>query len=157
MYNRDMASSPVILVLNGPNLNMLGVRQPEIYGRATLGDIEAACRDRAAELGLTVDFRQSNVEGELVSWIHEARDNADGVIINAGAYTHTSIAILDALTICELPIIEVHLSNIYAREEFRHHSYISRVAAGVICGLGAHGYLHALDALARIVTGEDEE
>jgi 3-dehydroquinate dehydratase II len=150
-----MATAPVILVLNGPNLNMLGVRQPEIYGRATLDDVEAACRERADALGLTLDFRQSNMEGEMVAWLHEARDNADGVIINAGAYTHTSIALLDALQICELPIIEVHLSNIFAREEFRHHSYISRVARGVICGLGYHGYLHALDALARILT-EDE-
>ncbi len=156
MYNRDMTSSPAILVLNGPNLNMLGVRQPEIYGRATLGDIEAACRERAAALDLTLDFRQSNIEGELVAWIHEARDNADGVIINAGAYTHTSIALLDALTICELPVIEVHLSNIFAREEFRHHSYISRAARGVICGLGPHGYLHALDALARIIKGDND-
>jgi 3-dehydroquinate dehydratase-2 len=156
MYNREMASSPAILVLNGPNLNMLGVRQPEIYGRATLGDIEAACRERAATLGLAVDFRQSNIEGELVNWIHEARDNADGVIINAGAYTHTSIALLDALTICELPVIEVHLSNIFAREEFRHHSYISRAARGVICGLGAQGYIHALDALAHIINGDED-
>lgn len=156
MYNRAMPSSPVILVLNGPNLNMLGVRQPEIYGRATLGDIEAACRERAEALGLTVDFRQSNIEGELVAWLHEARDVADGIVINAGAYTHTSIALLDALTICELPVIEVHISNIFAREEFRHHSYISRAARGVICGLGPDGYLYALDALARQLTGEDE-
>ncbi len=151
-----MATAPVILVLNGPNLNMLGVRQPEIYGSATLGDIEAACRDRAGELGLEIDFRQSNHEGELVAWIHEARDNADGVVINAGAYSHTSIALLDALLICELPVIEVHLSNIYARDEFRHHSYISRAARGVICGLGYHGYLHALDAIARIVADDED-
>lgn len=150
-----MPSSPVILVLNGPNLNMLGVRQPEIYGRATLGDIEAACRERADALGLTLDFRQSNMEGELVAWLHEARDVADGIVINAGAYTHTSIALLDALTICELPVIEVHISNIFAREEFRHHSYISRAAQGVICGLGPDGYLYALDALARILRGDD--
>jgi 3-dehydroquinate dehydratase-2 len=156
MYNRAMASSPAILVLNGPNLNMLGVRQPEIYGRATLGDIEGACRERAGTLGLAVDFRQSNIEGELVAWIHEARDNHEGVIINAGAYTHTSIALLDALTICELPVIEVHLSNIFAREDFRHHSYISRAARGVICGLGAQGYLHALDALAHIINGDED-
>ena len=147
-------AEPVILVLNGPNLNMLGVREPQIYGRATLGDIETACRERAEELGLTLDFRQSNHEGELIQWIHEARDNADGVIINAGAYTHTSVALHDALTICELPIIEVHLSNIYKREEFRHHSYISPVARGVICGLGHHGYLYALEALAQITAGE---
>lgn len=151
-----MPSSPVILVLNGPNLNMLGVRQPEIYGSATLGDIEAACRERADALGLTLDFRQSNIEGELVAWLHEARDVADGIVINAGAYTHTSIALLDALTICELPVIEVHISNIFAREEFRHHSYISRAAQGVICGLGPDGYLYALDALARTLRGDDE-
>jgi 3-dehydroquinate dehydratase-2 len=155
MYNRAMPSSPVILVLNGPNLNMLGVRQPEIYGRATLGDIEAACRERAEALGLTLDFRQSNVEGEMVAWLHEARDVADGIVINAGAYTHTSVALLDALMICELPVIEVHISNIYRREEFRHHSYISRAAHGVICGLGPDGYLYALDALARIIGDED--
>lgn len=154
MYNRAMPSSPVILVLNGPNLNMLGVRQPEIYGRATLGDIEAACRERAEALGLTLDFRQSNIEGELVAWLHEARDVADGIVINAGAYTHTSIALLDALMICELPVIEVHISNIYKREEFRHQSYISRAASGVICGLGPDGYLYALDALARLI-GDD--
>ena len=148
-------AEPVILVLNGPNLNMLGVREPQIYGTATLGDIETACRERAEELDLALDFRQSNHEGELVQWLHEARDNADGVVINAGALTHTSVALLDALQICELPVIEVHLSNIYKREEFRHHSYISRVARGVICGLGYHGYLYALEALARIVAGED--
>jgi 3-dehydroquinate dehydratase-2 len=155
MYNRAMPSSPVILVLNGPNLNMLGVRQPDIYGRATLGDIEAACRERAEALGLTLDFRQSNVEGEMVAWLHEARDVADGIVINAGAYTHTSIALLDALMICELPVIEVHISNIFAREDFRHHSYISRAARGVICGLGPDGYLYALDALARIIGDDD--
>lgn len=155
MYNRAMPSSPVILVLNGPNLNMLGVRQPEIYGRATLGDIEAACRERAEALGVTLDFRQSNIEGEMVAWLHEARDVADGIVINAGAYTHTSIALLDALMICELPVIEVHISNIYAREEFRHRSYISRAARGVICGLGPDGYLYALDALARIIGDDD--
>jgi 3-dehydroquinate dehydratase-2 len=141
-------AAPVILVLNGPNLNMLGVRQPEVYGRTTLGDIEAACRERAAELGLALEFRQSNHEGELVTWIQEARDNADGIVINAGAYTHTSVAILDALKVAELPVIEVHISNIHAREEFRHHSYISAVATGVIVGLGPQGYLFALEALA---------
>src|SRR3954468_22097928 len=148
-------ADPVILVLNGPNLNMLGVREPKIYGTATLADIEAACRERAEELDLTLDFRQSNHEGELVQWIHAAREDADGVIINAGALTHTSVALLDALQICELPVIEVHLSNIYKREEFRHHSYISRAARGVICGLGYHGYLYALEELARIVADED--
>lgn len=145
-------ASPTVLVLNGPNLNMLGVRQPEIYGRETLGDIEAACRERAAELGLELDFRQSNHEGELVEWVHEARGEADGIAINAGALSHTSIAILDALLLCELPVVEVHLSNIHRREAFRHHSYVSQAARGVICGFGVQGYLFALDALARILT-----
>ncbi len=149
-----MPSLPTILILNGPNLNMLGVRQPEIYGRETLGDIEAACRERGAELDLEVDFRQSNHEGELVGWIHEARDNADGIIINGGALSHTSIALLDALLLSELPVIEVHISNIYRREAFRHHSYISQTARGVICGLGGYGYVCALDALHRDIAGD---
>jgi 3-dehydroquinate dehydratase-2 len=144
-----VAAMPIILVLNGPNLNMLGVRQPEIYGRETLGDVEAACRERGAELGIEVDFRQSNHEGELVDWIQEARGTADGIVINAGALTHTSVALLDALMSAELPVMEVHLSNIYTRDSFRHHSYISRAARGVICGLGPFGYLCALDALKR--------
>lgn len=147
-------AAPIILVLNGPNLNMLGVRQPEVYGRETLGDIEAACRERGAELGLQVDFRQSNHEGELVDWIQEARGTADGIVINAGALSHTSVAVLDALLLCELPIMEVHLSNIYARDAFRHHSYVSRAARGVICGLGGLGYLYALDALKRHLAGD---
>jgi 3-dehydroquinate dehydratase-2 len=137
-----------VLILNGPNLNMLGVREPAIYGAHTLDDLEAACQERAEVLGLSVDFRQSNSEGDLVGWIQQARADHDGIIINAGAYTHTSIAILDALTLAERPVIEVHLSNIYQRESFRHHSYISRVAKGVICGLGIQGYLLALDAMA---------
>ena len=144
-----MADQPTILVLNGTNLNMLGVRQPEIYGRETLGDIEAACRERGAELGLEVDFRQSNHEGDRVDWIQEARGTADGIVINAGALSHTSIAILDALLASELPVMEVHLSNIYKRDAFRHHSYVSKAARGVICGLGSLGYLFALDALKR--------
>jgi len=144
-----VADQPTILVLNGPNLNMLGVRQPEIYGRETLGDIETACRERGVELGLDVDFRQSNHEGELVDWIQEARGAADGIVINAGALSHTSVAVLDALLASELPVMEVHLSNIYQRDAFRHHSYISRAARGVICGLGSLGYLYALDALKR--------
>nr|WP_040707908.1 type II 3-dehydroquinate dehydratase [Oceanibaculum indicum] len=144
------------MILNGPNLNMLGVREPAIYGRETLGDIEDACRAMAEDLGLGIDFRQSNHEGELVSWIHEARDSADGIVINAGAYTHTSVAILDALTLAELPVIEVHLSNIYKRESFRHHSYISPVAQGVLCGFGGQGYVLALQAMARIIGQTDE-
>jgi 3-dehydroquinate dehydratase II len=148
-------ANPLILVLNGPNLNMLGVRQPEIYGRATLADIETACRECGGEVGIEVDFRQSNNEGDLIGWIHQARDTADGIVINAGGLTHTSVALYDALVLTELPIIEVHLSNIYAREEFRHHSYISRAARGVIGGLGIQGYVFALEAIAEMVN-EDE-
>ena len=149
-----MAGNPTILVLNGPNLNLLGLREPEIYGRETLSDIEEACLERAAELGLQLDFRQSNHEGQLVDWIHEARQTADGIILNAGAYSHTSIALMDALAAAELPVVEVHLSNIYRREPFRHHSYISRVARGVICGFGGHGYELALTAMARLLHNE---
>jgi 3-dehydroquinate dehydratase-2 len=140
-----------ILVLNGPNLNLLGVREPKTYGSETLADIEEACLERAAALDLALDFRQSNHEGQLVDWIQEARESADGIIINAGAYTHTSIAILDALRACELPIIEVHLSNIFAREAYRHHSYISSIARGVICGFGTQSYILALDAIAYVL------
>jgi len=146
-----MASNATVLILNGPNLNMLGVREPEIYGRQTLGDIETACSDHAEALGLTVDFRQSNSEGELVGWVQEARTAHDGLVVNAGGYTHTSVALLDALTAADLPIVEVHLSNLYRRESFRHHSYVSRAAHGVIAGFGAHGYLLALDAVARLI------
>lgn len=142
------AAAPTVLVLNGPNLNMLGTREPEIYGAQTLVDIEAMVKDRAKTLGVFVDFRQSNAEGELVTWIQDARLTASAIIINAGAYTHTSVAILDALQAFRGPIVEVHLSNIFRRETFRHHSYVSGVATGVICGLGAQGYLLALDAVA---------
>lgn len=144
-------SGPTILVLNGPNLNLLGIREPEIYGRDTLADIEEACLERAAGLGLSLDFRQSNHEGQLIDWIQEARETADGLVINPGGYTHSSLAIHDALKAAELPIIEVHLSNIHRRETFRHHSFISLAATGVICGLGAHGYVLALEAMARLV------
>ena len=140
-----------ILVLNGPNLNLLGVREPATYGRETLADIEEACLEHAAELGVSLDFRQSNHEGQLIDWIQEARENADGIILNAGAYTHTSIAILDALKAAELPVIEVHLSNIYRREAFRHISYVSGAANGIICGFGGHGYVLALAAMARLI------
>ncbi len=140
-----------ILILNGPNLNLLGTREPNIYGRETLATIEAACRDRATALGLETDFRQSNDEGELVAWIQEAPKAHAGIIINAAAYTHTSVAILDALSAIDLPIIEVHLSNIHRREEFRHHSYVSKAADGMICGLGGQGYELALEALAKRV------
>jgi len=140
-----------ILVLNGPNLNLLGVREPATYGSDTLADIEESCLERAALLDLAVDFRQSNHEGQLVDWIQEARENADGIILNAGAYTHTSIAIFDALKASELPVIEVHLSNIHRRETFRRHSYVSEAAQGVICGFGALGYLLALEAMAQLI------
>ena len=142
---------PTIFVLNGPNLNLLGVREPSVYGRDTLGDIEERCAARAAALGLQIDFRQTNHEGQLVDWIQEARESAEGIILNAGALTHTSVAIFDALTAAGLPIIEVHLSNIFRREPFRHLSYVSTVAQGVICGLGSHGYLLALDAITRLL------
>lgn len=145
------ASTPVIYVLNGPNLNMLGLRQPEIYGRDTLADVEKLCLVAAKRLGMTTVFRQSNIEGELVDWIQEARTHADGIVINAGAYTHTSVALLDALNAAEKPCVEVHLSNIHRREEFRHHSYISLAAKGMICGFGPKGYVLALEALADIV------
>jgi len=138
-----------ILIINGPNLNLLGARQPEVYGHDTLATIETACLELGARLGLEVDFRQSNSEGEIVDWIQEARTSHNGLVINAGAYTHTSVAILDALLAVDVPIIEVHLSNIHQRDEFRQNSYVSKAALGMICGLGAHGYELALEALAR--------
>ncbi len=146
-----MAASSKIMLLNGPNLNMLGVREPEMYGTDTLDDIRALCLDKGAALGVEVDFRQSNSEGELVGWIQSARGDHAGVIINPAAYTHTSIAIMDALIAVELPVIELHLSNPLRREPFRRHSYMSEVARGVICGFGGHGYELALDAMARII------
>jgi 3-dehydroquinate dehydratase II len=138
-----------VLVLNGPNLNMLGIREPKTYGSQTLADIEKLIATEAADLGLTVECRQTNREGELCDWIQQALGQFDAIIINAGGYSHTSIAIADALRAVALPVVEVHLSNIYAREAFRHHSYISAVAVGVICGLGATGYKLALRALAE--------
>jgi len=145
-----------ILILNGPNLNLLGVREPETYGRDTLADIEEACMERGSVLGLTVEFRQTNTEGQLVEWIQEARENSDGIVINPAGYTTTSVAILDALLAAELPIIEVHLSNIHRREAFRHDSLVSRAATGVICGLGAQGYLLALEAMARLLEADND-
>ncbi len=140
-----------IVILNGPNLNLLGVREPATYGTETLADIEEACLERGAELGLTIEFRQSNHEGALVDWIQEARETAHGIIINPGGYTHSSVAILDALRATELPVIEVHISNIFRRESYRARSYISQAAVGIISGLGGHGYVLALEAMARIV------
>ena len=139
-----------ILVLNGPNLNLLGRREPQVYGRETLADIEASCRSRAEALGLGLDWRQSNAEAELVEWIQQANGRFAAIVINAGAYTHTSIAILDALVAAEVPVFEVHLSNIFRREDFRHVSYVSRAATGVICGLGALGYELAIEAAAKM-------
>lgn len=140
---------PKIFILNGPNLNLLGQRQPEIYGRETLDDVARACAEEGARLGLEVDFRQSNHEGALVEMIHEARQAAQGIVINAGAYTHTSVAILDALNAYDGPVIELHISNIHKREAFRHHSYIAARADAMIAGCGTQGYLLALMHLAR--------
>lgn len=145
------ASPPKVLILNGPNLNLLGTREPEIYGSLSLADIEAQVIARANDLGFEVDFRQSNSEADLVDWIQQARTDFHAVIINAAALTHSSVSILDALLACERPVIEVHLSNIFRREDFRHHSYVSRGADGVICGLGARGYLLALEALQDMI------
>ncbi len=139
------------MVLNGPNLNLLGTRQPDVYGEETLADIEAVCAKRGTELGLDVDFRQTNSEGEMVDAIQESRAAHAGLVVNAGAYTHTSVALLDALLACDKPVIEVHLSNIYRRDEFRQHSYVAKAALGSICGLGSHGYELALEALARLL------
>ncbi|WP_207537786.1 type II 3-dehydroquinate dehydratase [Sabulicella rubraurantiaca] len=147
----------LVAVLNGPNLNMLGTREPEKYGPATLDDLESLCAETAEELGLAIDFRQSNIEGELVSWIQECRGRAAGIIINPAAYSHTSVAILDALSAVDLPVIEVHITNIHRREEFRHHSYVSRVATGVIAGLGIGGYALALRAMAGILAEAGDE
>jgi 3-dehydroquinate dehydratase-2 len=141
-----------VFVLNGPNLNLLGLREPSIYGAATLKDVEARCRDHAASLGLTIDFRQSNNEGDLVSWIHEARDKASAIAINAGAYTHTSVALHDALKAADLPSVEVHLSNVHKREAFRHVSLIAPAVTGVICGFGVDSYVLAITALHSIIT-----
>ena len=140
-----------ILILNGPNLNMLETREPEVYGKLSLADIEGLCQARAVELGLNIDFRQSNSEGELVDWIQIASADHAAVIINAGAYTHTSIALLDALRAAGLPVVEVHLSNIFQREEYRHNSYISESANGVICGFGSKGYELALVAAKTLI------
>ena len=140
-----------ILILNGPNLNMLGTREPEIYGSETLDDIEKNVRAHAAALGYSIDFRQTNSEADLIDWIQLATGRFSAILINAGAFTHTSVAILDALQTVDMPIIEVHLSNIFQREKFRHHSYISPAANGVICGFGGNSYILALDAAHNIL------
>lgn len=140
-----------IYILNGPNLNLLGLRQPEIYGRETLEDVAQDCAALAEELGLTIRFLQSNHEGQLVDWIHEARGNGAGIIINPAAYTHTSVAILDALNAFDGPVLEVHISNVHKRETFRHHSYVSLRAEGVIAGFGTEGYRLALRRMKTLV------
>jgi 3-dehydroquinate dehydratase II len=148
---------PTVFILNGPNLNLLGVREPATYGYDTLGDVEQRCLARAQALDLAIDFRQTNHEGQMVDWIQEARESADGIILNAGALTHTSVALHDALKAADLPIIEVHLSNIFRRESFRHHSYVSLAANGGIFGLGPQGYELALEAIAGLIeTGTSE-
>jgi len=147
---KDNKSLP-IYILGGPNLNLLGEREPEIYGRTTLAQIGAQCAARAKDHGLSVIFRQTNHEGELVDWVQEARTHASAIVINPAGYGHTSVALLDALTACACPIIEVHLSNLAKREAFRHHSWVSKAATGVIMGLGAGGYLRAIDAIADIL------
>ncbi len=141
----------LVAVLNGPNMNMLGLRQPHLYGSATLDDLESLCAETGEALGLGIDFRQTNGEGELISWVQECRGRAAGIVINPAGYTTTSIALMDALLATELPVIEVHVTNIHKREEFRHNSYVSKVALGVICGLGIRGYALALQALAEIL------
>jgi 3-dehydroquinate dehydratase-2 len=146
-----------IYVLNGPNLNMLGLREPAIYGAETLKDVEARCRAKAKALGMTVVFRQTNSEGELVGWIHEARDKASAIAINAGAYTHTSIALHDALKAADVPAVELHLSNVHKREAFRHHSYLAPAVNGVIAGFGVNSYELAIQALHTIITSQKQK
>lgn len=149
-----MGATPSILILNGPNLNMLGEREPAVYGRDTLADIDALCHAHAARRGLSAACHQSNHEGQLVEWVQEARRHHAGLVINAGAYTHTSVALRDAILGSALPTVEVHLSNLFRRESFRHQSYISDIAIGLISGFGKQGYVFALDALAeRVATG----
>ncbi len=144
-------ATPLVVVLNGPNMNMLGLRQPELYGRATLDDVEALCAETGEQLGLAIDFRQTNSEGELISWVQECRGKAAGIVINPAGYTTTSIALMDALLAADVPVIEVHITNIHRREAFRQHSYVSKAAVGVICGLGVGGYALALTALADLL------
>ena len=151
-----MSDTVRILVLNGPNLNRLGRREPESYGTETLNDIRNDCASHAATAGVWLDFRQSNSEADLIDWIQQARDTADGIIINPAAFTHTSVAILDALVLTELPVVEIHISNIFRRESFRQHSYVSAGATGIISGFGAHGYLLAIDAMVRLTASKKD-
>jgi 3-dehydroquinate dehydratase-2 len=147
---------PLVAVLNGPNMNMLGLREPQLYGRATLDDVEALCAETAEQLGLAIDFRQTNGEGELISWVQECRGRAAGIVINPAGYTTSSIALMDALLAAELPVIEVHVTNIHRREQFRQHSLVSKAATGVICGLGINGYALALTAMADLLEAREE-
>jgi 3-dehydroquinate dehydratase-2 len=151
-FSAKAVMAKTIYVLNGPNLNLLGLRQPEIYGTATLKDVEALCREAAKPHGFEIDFRQSNREGELVDFIHDAYfKKASGIIINPAGYTTTSIAILDAIYSVKLPVVEIHISNIHQREEFRHHSFVSKGAKGVICGFGIFGYTMAINGLVELI------
>tara|TARA_B100000427_G_scaffold230376_1_gene193564 strand:+ start:429 stop:875 length:447 start_codon:yes stop_codon:yes gene_type:complete len=147
--------SQKILVINGPNLNLLGTREKEKYGNVSLMDIQKKCENYSKKIGLQVDFKQSNVEGEIVNFIQNTKDNHQGIIINAGGYTHTSVAILDALLAVKKPTIELHITNIYKREDFRHKSLISKAADGIICGLGVDGYIMALDGIKKIIANEN--
>jgi 3-dehydroquinate dehydratase-2 len=147
--------SQKILVINGPNLNLLGTREKDKYGSTSLTDIQKKCGNYSKKIGLQVDFKQSNVEGEIVNFIQNTKDNHHGIIINAGGYTHTSVAILDALLAVKKPTIELHITNIYKREDFRHKSLISKAADGIICGLGADGYIMALDGIKKIIDNEN--
>ncbi len=146
--------SQIILVLNGPNLNMLGLREPAVYGHETLADVEAMAVQSGQELGLSIECRQTNHEGQMIDWIHQARQRVAGIVINPGAWTHTSIAIHDALIACEVPVLEVHISNVHRREEFRHHSFVSKVAVGVIAGFGTHGYKLAISHFAKLLSAK---
>jgi 3-dehydroquinate dehydratase-2 len=146
--------SRTVLVLNGPNLNMLGTREPATYGHETLADISSLCRQTADELDLTLEFRQTNNEGELIDWIHQARARCAAIVINPAAWTHTSVAIRDALVASELPVIEVHISNVHAREKFRHHSFVSAIAVAVLCGFGVQGYRMALQHVSHLLNGK---
>jgi 3-dehydroquinate dehydratase-2 len=156
LHARKHNSTKPIYVLNGPNLNLLGEREPEIYGRTTLAEIGREAADCAKAFGLKVEFRQTNSEGELIGWLQEARTKASAVILNAAGLSHTSVALLDAARALEQPLVEVHLSNPYAREEYRRHSFVSEAATGVICGLGRAGYLYAIDHVAQLLKSRSQ-
>jgi 3-dehydroquinate dehydratase-2 len=145
-----------ILIVNGPNLNMLGARQPEIYGRSSLNDVKTLCENEASVLGLSVDFRQSNLEGELVGWIQDAQASVNGLLLNAGALTHSSIAVFDALASVQIPAVEIHMSNIHRREKFREMSYVSLFAAGMVCGFGSYSYVLGLRAIYNILISREQ-